>query len=161
MSIKDLIGDYQPSVNADDAFEPIKGKYECLVDKLEVGSNKDGVEDRYKMTLKVTKVISGDKAVNRLLFKSYYKSDEKKMKQFVDDLFTLKVKIDTSLEDHEIEAQFVNAIGVTGFVSAYTFTPDKAMDGTPIPADERKKLQIAKLYQPKAEKKSADSDVAF
>lgn len=153
MSIKDMIAGYEGKTNADDSFDPLKGKYECTVESLEVGTNQEGVEDRYKMTLKVTKTISGDKGDNRLFFKTYWKEDEKKVKQLIDDLFTMGVQLDTNVEtDADFEAQFTRANGVTAYVNAYHFKPEKKMDGTLIPEDERKPLQIAKIYKPSDKK---------
>jgi hypothetical protein len=162
MGIKDLVAGYTPTANAEESFDPLKGKYKVVVDKLEVGKSKEGVEDRYKMTLKIEEVISGDKGVGRLFFKTYMKDNQDKMKQFLDDLFTMGCTPDPTQSDESFEASFVEFVGVKGFVNAYHFKPEKDMQGNAIPADERKPIQIAKIYKPnpaKAEK--ADTNVGF
>jgi hypothetical protein len=166
MSIKDLIGDYKPSANAEDSFDPFKGKYEVVIDKLEVGTPREEPQnfDRYKMTLKVTKNISGDKAEGRLLFKTYMKNDADKVKQLLNDLFTMGCTPTLSDSDEEFEAQFPMLVGAKGFVNAYHFKPEKTMDGTPIPEDERKPIQIAKIYAPDAkakDKAAGNEEVPF
>jgi len=159
MSIRDLLGDFKPTTNAEDSFDPLKGKYEVVIDKLEVGKNKDGVFDRYKMTLKVTKTISGDKGDNRLFFKTYMKDNAEKVKDLICDLFTMGVNLNTAVDtDEDFEAQFSFAVGAKGHVSAYHFKPEKDMQGNVIPEGDRKPVQISKVYKPgeKADKATAD-----
>jgi len=159
MGILDLIGGYQPQPNADDSFEPLKGKYEIVVDKLEVGKNREGEYDRYKMVLKVTKTLSGDKGENRLFFKTYMKDNAERIKEMLNDLFTMGVNFNTKVaSDEEFEGQFAFAVGAKGYVNAYHFKPEKDMQGNVIPEGDRKPIQIAKVYKPdvKADKLNAD-----
>lgn len=163
MSIKELMAGYKPSTNADDSFDPLKGKYECNVESLVVGTNQEGVADRYKLTLKVNKTLSGDKGDNRLFFKTYFKDNADKVKQMLDDLFTMGVNLNPNVEtDGEFEAQFSFATGVTAYVNAYHFKPEKDMQGNVIPEDERKSIQITKIYSPNKEAAKAEkADVPF
>jgi len=164
MSIKDLTAGYKPARNAEESFDPLKGKYEVIIDKLEVGHPKDEPQnfDRYKMTLKVEKTISGDKGDNRLFFKTYMKDNADKVKQMLDDLFTMGVDLKVDCEtDEEFESQFMIAVGAKGYVSAYHFKPEKTMSGEPIPVDERKPIQIAKVYHPEAKPEEKTADVPF
>lgn len=167
MSIRDLTEGYKPSRNADSSFDPLKGKYEVVVERLEVGYPKDadktpGNVDRYKITMKVEKTVSGDKGDNRLFFKTYWKADGEKIKQMLLDLFTMGVDLKRDFDtDEEFESQFASAVGVRGHVSAYWFKPEKTMQGVPIPEDERKKLQIVKVYHPEAKAEEKTAEVSF
>jgi len=162
MGIVDMIGGYKGVANADDSFDPLKGKYECVIDKVESKVSKDGSKEFFQLTLKVTKTISGDKGDGRLFWKSYNKDSADKMKELLNDLYTAEVEIDTNVQsDEEFASNLASAVQAKCFVNAYWFKGEKDMKGNIVPEDQRKVVQMAKIYKPSLKADKANADLPF
>lgn len=157
--------EYKPVEVADDnAFKPLKGSYIVRIAKLthNIGtSQKDGNPyDFYSLNMQVTETIEGDKGENRYLNKRYQNTNEK-LKALMNDLFTAGISFETG-DREAFDSSLANAIDKQMRVRAWTWSPDKKMNGEPIPEDERVALQMMKIVKDfKSKGKTPSSELPF
>ena len=154
MSFLDQLKGYQPIVNEDKGgFEIIKGDYLAEITALKPKKNKEGVEDRYELTLTIRENLKGQDATNRNLWRSYFKDGENSIKDLMNDLFTMNVNLDNTADEQAFENSFLAAIGAKGTIRAWGWTPDKDREGNAIPVEERTTRQMFKIVNPAKAKK--------
>ena len=148
-----------PELN--DGFEVLEGTYRLVVkqeEKAETGfvtgtfKNGDPFE-RFQITADVTDVLTGTGNPGRR-FWLRYNLDEKGLKKLVDDLFTanlLETVDRTSVET--LKATVPNLAGKTFYYRAWAWTPDKDIQGNPIPEEQRVARQQGAVKSEKALKK--------
>lgn len=156
--------DYQPEVIKDEpSFKTFKGRYTARILKIThnigVSTTTSNPYDFYSLRLQVTETIEGDKADKRLLDKRYQNTPEG-MKKLMNDLFTMGVEY--GKENREaFDLSLSSAVDKIVNVRAWTWTPDKTMDGAVIPEDERvAKQQFTVVKDFSKTKKSTTSEKA-
>jgi hypothetical protein len=158
--------DYKPEeVKDDNEFKVLKGSYLTRVSKLvhNIGvSTKDGSPyDFYSLNLQVVETIDGDKGENRY-FNKRYNNNPEKLKALMNDLFTAGIEFDkTSREAFDLSLS--GAVDKQIKVRAWGWTPEKKMDGTPIPEEDRTTIQQLKIIKDfgKKSKTTTSDNVPF
>lgn len=157
------VKDYTPVETKDDSyFKPLKGSYICIVKKLThnigVSQATSNPYDFYSLQLQVTEVVDGDKGVGRYLNKRYQNTNEK-LKALMNDLFTAGITFDKGSRE-EFDLSLTNAIDKQVRVRAWTWTPEKKMDGTPIDEEDRtpsQQMKIVKDFSKKGKATTSDN----
>lgn len=165
--VNDFFGDlkdFKPEETKDDNdFKPLKGSYIVRVSKLThnigVSTRDNSSFDFYALNMQVTETIDGDKGNNRYLNKRYQNTVEG-IKKLMTDLFTAGIEF-TKGSREEFDLSLTNAIDKQMRVRAWAWIPEKKIDGTPIPEEDRVAIQQLKIVKDFAKKsKSADSSSA-
>lgn len=149
----------KPELN--DGFEVLEGVYRLVVkneEKAETGfvtgtfKNGDPFE-RFQITADVTDVLTGTGNPGRRFWLRYNK-DEKGLQKLADDLFTagLLETIDRSSVD-ALKNTLPSLAGKTFYYRGWAWTPDKDMQGNPIPEEQRVTRQQGAVKSEKALKK--------
>lgn len=155
MSATDFLKGFTPSINEDGSgFDILEGVYRTKVNYLRPEKNKDGVEDRYREELETVEVVKGNGNPGRKFWKTYYKDNEKSMRELVNDMFTAGITLDTS-SDAAFEASFEGAIGKSVYVRGWGWTPTKRQDGSLIPKEEQQARQSFVVKSEKEVKNAA------
>ena len=153
--------DYKPEeVNDDAGFKPLKGAYECRVDRLEHvkgTSDKTGAYSFYSLSAEITAIVEGDKGVGRYLKKTY-QADEKGVKSLLNDMFTSGIELDRSGIE-TLDASLGSAKDKSLKIRAWVWTPEKDRQGNVIPEEQRKTYQQLKVVKDFKVKKSKDKAV--
>lgn len=152
---------YKPTANEDGQFKPLKGTYAAHYAVLRPETDDKGAKF-YQIELKPDEVIDGDEFSEKFTFRKRVYLDGPKatenVKAMLDDLFTCGVELDLS-SDEAMEADFEKAIGVTAYVRAWGWTPEKDAKGNALPESERRSIQQFVIQQKSAadKKRSATS----
>lgn len=156
--VMDFLRGFTPQVNEDGSgFQVMEGIVVAKVNYLRPEKNKEGVVDRYRRELEVIEVLSGNGAVGRKLWTTFYQDSEDSVKKMVNDCFTAGVNLDLSSKE-AMEASFEQVIGKKMYARCWGWTPEKKQDGTPIPVEEREAKQqfivkVAKAAEADAKRK--------
>lgn len=139
-------------------FASITGKYICRIDSAGRQSGKSertgNDYDFRTVSLQVAEIIDGDKATNRFL-KLNYNIDADGVKKLMNDLFTAGIEMGVK-SDAELDEAMTALTDKTMNIRAWVWTPDKNKDGSAIPVEDRKTLQMLKVVKDfsKSKKKS-------
>ncbi len=127
--VDSLVGaGWKPEENSDGEFKPLVGTYEVEVVTLRPEiDQKNSNAKYYQFELKPLSVLDGDAFGEKFSFRKRYYVDgdkaQENLKKLLNDLFTLGVTLDTT-SDEAMEASFVKAIGVKGYVRSWGWTPE-------------------------------------
>lgn len=159
MSLNDVLKNHTPEENVDSqGFDILKGTYMTAITKLAVETNEQ-FGDRYQLELTVNEVLEGNGSPGRKFWKRYRK-DEEGLKRLMNDLFTAGLDFSrNSVED--FESAFGIFLDAPVLVRAWGWTPEKKMDGTVIPEEERTEQQIAKIVSKNKSRKTAKASTPF
>ena len=143
---------FKPEVQEDDSdFSPIKGKYRCRIDRpgRVTGSNEKRSWDFHSLKMQIVEVVDGESGLNRYIDcnKFNYNVDEAGRKQIINDLHTAGIETKGIDSDDEFDAFVVSLQDRIVCVRAWRWTPDKTMEGVPIPEGERQPKQMAKIVK--------------
>lgn len=142
--------DFTPEeINDESIFKPLKGAYECRIDRLEHvqgTSEKTGDPyDFYSMSLEIISITEGDKGVGRYL-KRNYNNDNEGIKKLLNDMFTSGIELDRSSQE-ALDASLSSAKDKIVKVRAWVWTPEKTRDGQPIAEEDRVGIQQIKIVK--------------
>lgn len=160
----DELKEYKAEEVKDSDFKPLKGKYVARIARLthNIGQSQTTGEpyDFYSVNCQVLETIDGDMGNGRYLSKRYQNSPEG-LKKLMNDLFTGGIGYDQSSRD-AFDISLSGAVDRTINVRAWSWTPDKNMDGTPIPEEDRiSRQQVAITKEFKKDKKTTSENTPF
>lgn len=108
----------------------------------------------------MVETIDGDKGNNRYLNKRYQNTNEG-IKKLMNDLFTAGIEFSTGSRE-EFDCSLTYAIDKQIKIRAWVWTPDKKIDGTPIPEEDRVAIQQMKITKEfKKGKSTTTSEAPF
>jgi hypothetical protein len=164
---------FEAEANKDGEFKPLKGTYECKWRALRWEHDENNSADFVQIEIDVVETIEGDTAATGGDYANFKKRvyldlasdddrDANKAERLANDVFTASgVDLDFASKD-AMTAQFEEVISKPVYVRAWGWTPEKAVDGTEIPKDERKARQMFSIIKEAvAEKKRSANSVAF
>lgn len=152
------LANYQPEVTKDEPdFKPIKGRYIARIAKLQhntgISTTTNEPYDFYSMDLQIVETVDGDKGERRYLRKRYQNTLEG-MKKLTNDLFTSGIEYGKGSRE-EFDLSLSSIIDKTVKLSAWSWTPEKDIQGNPIPEDDREARQQFKIVNNFAKTKKA------
>lgn len=160
MGLDDVLKGYIPVENEDDSgFKPFKGTYKASVSRLALDTHEQYGE-RYELELVVTETLDGDEANSRKLWRRYAK-DEEGLKKLLNDLFTAGIEVPRGSEE-EFNSNLGVALDKEVTLRAWSWLPEKKVDGTSIPEEERVPRQQFKIVSSKKVKiKAKKAELPF
>ena len=136
-------------INDENIFKPLKGAYECRIDRLEhiqgVSERSGEPYDFYSMNLEIMSMAEGDKGVGRYL-KRTYNNDNEGVKKLLNDMFTSGIEVDRTSQE-ALDASLSSAKDKIVKVRTWIWTPEKTRDGEPIPEENRVGIQQVKVVK--------------
>lgn len=153
LDFNELNKDYTPEeIHDETAFKPLKGAYECRIDRLErvkgISEKTKDPYDFYSMSLEIVDIVEGNKGVGRYL-KRTYQADNEGIKKLLNDMFTSGIELDRTSEE-AFDASLSSAKDKIVKVRAWVWTPDKDRDGNPIAEEDRvdrQQLKVVKTFK--------------
>ena len=141
-----FLAGHKPKEN--DAIEPLTGAYIAVINRLAPGVNRNDQSAQIEAEFQVVEVLDGDGNPGRKLWKRYPET-EKGMTSLVNDLFTAGIEVDRKGGEEAFKASLDRAVGKNVHVKARAWTPTVNRDGSEIPEDEQKPIQLFNVISEK------------